>query len=248
MILPFVTQASDYRFAQTGQQITHAPWVSFGISGLVRSTVYYPDGKLCWDFDSAKQKWVPILGIGYPGCRSVFEYDSTRENWVVIMDFEALKYDPAEHQLYLDFDGAHLPIPRIIEVSQTEVEPLRHMFRTITELVRSAIPRNRLDASILTMSLLRRFLEPAQKTDDTVELFRKKIDADETWQKTLEEISRELGCGRDRLRLDFFNRYQIEPNEYRIRRRLQKILNLFATTHLSLKEVAFEVGMRNATH
>ena len=98
------------------------------------------------------------------------------------------------------------------------------------------------------MSLFRRFLEAEQKTDDLVELFRKKIDADEKWEKSLEEICAELGYGRDRLRNEFFNRYKIAPNEYRARRRLQKILNLFAESRLTLKEVAFEVGMRNATH
>jgi len=248
MKLPVITHAGAYRLPEVGHQVIQSAWISFGISGLVRSTGYYPDGKLYGEFDASKEKQKPSLGIGYPGFRSDFEYGPGRENWVVMMKFDALKYSPQEHQLYLDHDGTFLPIPGHVGVGQADVEPLRHTFRTICEYVRSAIPRNILEASILVMSLFRRFLEAEQKTDDVVELFRKKIDADEKWEKSLEEICSELGYGRDRLRNEFFNRYKIAPNEYRARRRLQKILNLFAESRLTLKEVAFEVGMRNATH
>jgi AraC-like DNA-binding protein len=59
---------------------------------------------------------------------------------------------------------------------------------------------------------------------------------------------RELGVNRDVLRARFAERYKLSPSEYRINRRLKRILYLFTYSDMSLKEIAGDVGMKNVTH
>ncbi len=250
MDIPQITSAGVYTFAQkTFQQINHF-WISFNISGLLHQRIFYPDGKLCSEFDSDSEihRNIPFLTLGYPGFSTEFEYGPDRENWVIIMKCDAIKFNQTEHQLYLDYNGTCLPVPRTIAVNSAEVSPLRHTFRTIREYFYSAIPRNILIAEIMVQNLLLRFLEPLQSDDDPVEQLRKKIDADEKWEKNIAEHCRDIGFGRDWLRREFMKRYKVAPGEYRIRKRLQRVLYLFSYSNLTLKEIAFETGMRNATH
>ena len=53
---------------------------------------------------------------------------------------------------------------------------------------------------------------------------------------------------RDLLRQRFIERYNLTPREYRIRKRLVRILHLFTYSDMSLKEIAADVGMKNVTH
>ena len=45
-----------------------------------------------------------------------------------------------------------------------------------------------------------------------------------------------------------FRSYNIDPREYRLRRRLEKIMHLLSENRMSTKEIADEVGMKNVTH
>ncbi len=247
MNLPHIISSGVYREVERAHQIIPAPWISFGISGLARETVYDPDGNFYSGFDASETPFRPRLIAGVPGFKVDFEYDESRENWVVIFD-GALHYDPRDRQHYLDYDGRHLPIPRCVLLEPGEIEPMRCVFRRITEYFFSTIPRNLLTAEMMTASLLQRFLQVPQAEDDAVESLRKRIDADCRWEKSIAAHCGELGCGRDRLRQLFEARYKIAPGEYRIRKRLQEIMRLFAYSTLSLKEIADAVGMKNATH
>lgn len=248
MNLPRIINPGVYRHAQNGHQIIYHPWISLGVRGLLRRDEYDPQGNLLASFDSRNEPYIPRLAIGMPGFRMDFTYDSTRENWVIMMDWDALRYDVSEQRLLIRYDDTELEIPRRIFLTPTELETFREQFRTITEYHNSALPQNQLTASIMMQNLFLRFLQEPVGKDDLVEQFRKRLDADEKWEKTILEHCREQGIGRDRIREQFFARYKLSPGDYRMRKRLQKILNLFAYSDLSLKEIAFAVGMKNATH
>ncbi len=248
MELPKIINPGVYRHAQIGHQTIFHPWIALGIRGLIRSDMYNPDGKLVSSFDSSNEPAMPNLSIGIPGFRVDFEYDSTRENWVIIMEWDMLRFDKTGQHIFLRYHDTDLEIPRSVELSSAEVEKFREQFQMIMEYHNTALPQNQLTAAIMTQNLFLRFLQAPQQKDDPVEQFRKRLDKDEKWEKTLQDHCHELGIGRDRIREMFFARYKITPGEYRSRKRLQKILNLFAYSSLSLKEIAFEVGMKNATH
>lgn len=248
MNLPKIVTSGVYKFAQRAAYTNHYDSISLSISGLIWSRAYDPAGNLINEIKEEDHPG-PHLRICTPGTRSEFEYGKNRENWVIQTHFDGLEYDPGSRTCLLNYDGIRIPIPRCITLAETEVIALRNRFRTVTEYFNSALPQNVLAAEIMTLNLFRRFLENTDIAgDDPVEQFRKNLDQDETWSKTLDDHCRELGVCRDSMRHAFFQRYKIAPGDYRIRRRLQKILHLFAHTQLTLKEVAFAVGMKNVTH
>ncbi len=248
MKLPEILNAGVYRCAQDGIQTVPFPWIALGIRGLLHRESYDPCGNLVSSFDVSRTPYVPELSIGVPGFRLNFSYDSTRENWVIMLDWDAIRYVPEERKVLLCSHDTEFEIPLSIPLTGLETASFREQFRTVTEYHNSALPKNQLTASILVQNLFLRFLQVPVRQDDLVEQFRKRLDADEKWSMNIQEHCRELGIGRDRMRELFFERYKISPGDYRIRKRLQKILNMFAYTDLSLKEIAFAAGMKNVTH
>ena len=77
---------------------------------------------------------------------------------------------------------------------------------------------------------------------------KKHLDADECFNSTLQEHCRHLGYSPEHARRCFYSKYNIDPREYRLRRRLEKIMHLLTENRMTAKEIAAEVGMRNVTH
>jgi len=229
------------------QRLNH-PWISLGISGLIRQYVYDPQDRLLDHYDAGTEAEQPSLAVGLPGFVSDFEYGVNRENWVIVLDWDGLRYDAADRKILLRYRETELEIPRQIRPGRLEVEFFRQQFSQIAEYFHSAIPRNQFTAEIMTQSLLLRFLQTPTDKDDAVELLRKRLDGDRRQEKSIQDHCRELGIGRDQIRQRFMARYKITPGEYRIRKRLQRILYLFAYSDLSFKEIAYDTGMRNVTH
>lgn len=246
MDLPDIISAAVYTKTELLKQTFYAPHICLYVSGLKWRRTYDSAGNLLYEADHTTP---PCLRLAAPGFKTELEYGSDRENWLVMMKFDSLQYDPETRRFLLDHRGTMLPLPHVIELNKTEVPTLRKRFRTIAENFASAIPKKICDAEIMTLGLLRRFLEnEACSPNDAVEKFRLALDQDEQWEKTLDEHCRSLGIGRNTMRRAFFARYKISPGEYRTARRLQKINALFAESDLSIKEVAYAVGMKNCTH
>ena len=53
---------------------------------------------------------------------------------------------------------------------------------------------------------------------------------------------------RDAARQAFQKQYHISPGEYRIRRRIQRMIFLMSSSSMSMKEIAGELGMKHASH
>lgn len=223
-------------------------WISLNICGLVKSVSYDSAGKLLHSFDALAGPAQPSIGFSFPGFHSDYVYNENRENWVISFEWDAFDYDPAKGCCTLNYDGIRLELPRSIELTQAKMEEIRAQFRKIREYHLSAIPANQLSAAMILQGVFLNFLQAPREEDDTVEQLKKRLDQDENWEMSIFDHCKAVGIGRDTLRNKFMERYQIAPGEYRIRKRLQKILDLFARTELSLKEVAYAVGMKNATH
>ena len=118
----------------------------------------------------------------------------------------------------------------------------------VSSLYASALPRNLLEAELNVLRILERFIQEPHREDDMAEQFRKQLDDDQEWNYSITEHCVRLGVNRDRLREKFFDRYKIEPGEYRAQMRLRKIRHLLAYSDLTLKEIAYEIGMKNLSH
>ncbi len=248
MLLPQVRGSGVYRRKEKHRQIIPCRWLAFYIRGAVWSANYWPDGRLR---HTTGPETGPYLSLGYPGMTTDFEYGDDRENWVVMMDCPELQYDPEGHCLFLaEEDGRIIrPLPDRVFVSSMEVPLLRRTFSEITSAYRSALPQELLRANFLLASLFPAFLKTEFSDENgPAESLRRLIDEDAKWEYPLSELCRRSGYSRDYLRRAFRIRYGITPGEYRSRRRLHLILHLIAYSSMSLKEIAYEVGMRHVTH
>lgn len=248
MITPKILNVGVYREAQRSSQTVPVLYLGLYIRGLLNSTSFYPDGTFCQHLDASQEKLPPTLTLTPPGFRSFFEYGQERENWVVMLAFPAIRFDLETHRLYWNYNGNALPIPRKIRLKEAEAMELRHRFELLSRLYHSSLPQNLLAAELLVLQILQNFLRQEQQEDDHVERLRKRLEEDVLWENTITEHCVALGCSRDQLRQEFFERYKIAPGEYRIQMRLRKIRHLLAYSELTLKEIAYEVGMKNLSH
>lgn len=248
MDFPKIRHAGGYRHAQKRSQTCHAIHLGLFVKGLVRCCTYYPDGSLCEQIEAANGNFVPRLSLSMPDFRFIFEFDSSRENWVVMLNFPALHWNPEVRRICWDYNGHSLPVPRTIPVTEAECSAYRNTFDNLCRLHQSALPQNMLEAELIVMQILHRFLQSGAPPDDAVEQFRKRLIEDSLWHYSIAEHCRILGVNRDLLRRDFYARYNIEPGEYRIQLRYQKILSLLTYSGLSLKEIAFKTGMKNQSY
>ena len=250
MNVPRIVNAGVYRYAQKGRQVVEKPWIVLAVGGLVRRDEYDPLGRRRTGFDAAavNRAGISYLSVCTPGFVLDFEYGRDRENYVAILDWENLRFDCGRETFLLDHDGVELEIPEHIILTPAETAFYRDRFAEIMEKWNSAIPGNMLTAEIMTLELFMRFIQTPANGDDIVETFRKNIDRDTHWEKSILSHCRELGVNRDVLRARFAERYKLSPSEYRVNRRLKRILYLFTYSDLSLKEIAVDVGMKNVTH
>lgn len=248
MIMPRILNAGCYTHAQKSSQIMNCYAVGLYVKGAIRTVSYYPDGSLRKSFDCRKEKSVPALKLSVPGSRMVFEYGEDRENWVIMLAFPAITFSPEDHTFYWNSKGHFLPLPDTIYLTEPQVMELRHLFTNLCQLYTSSLPKNQLEAELLLLQILHYFLRTPGWVEDRVERFRKRIAEDSLWERSITEHCADLGVNRDQLRKEFFQRYKIAPGEYRIQLRLQKIRHLLAYSEKTLKEIAFESGMKNLSH
>lgn len=206
--------------------------------------VYRADGRLLFDDDATTE---PHLFLRFPGMRCRFEFGRERENFVIGFHLDELTFDDATCGALLD----GLPIPLRIPLSPPETESMRRRFRTLTDAFRSGLPDGMLAAQLEAAGILGRFLRRGEEKElplSAAARFRRLIDEDFHWQKSLAELAAETGVSSDHLRTLFLAEYRITPGEYRRRKRVDRIMELIAQSDLTLKEIADEVGMKNVTH
>ena len=248
MITPKILNVGVYREAQKSSQTIPVLFLGLYVRGLIKSTSFYPDGTLYKTRDSSRQQVQPGLSLTPPGFHSIFEYGKNRENWVVMLAFPAIQFNDAERQLCWHHNGNALPIPGKVPLKEAEVQEMRQTFDTLSRLYHSSLPQNQLAAELLVLQILQNFLRAPETGDDLIERFRKLLEEDLLWEYSITEHCRKLNINRDLLRQEFQKRYKIAPGEYRIQMRLRKICHLLAYSDLNLKEIAYEVGMKNLSH
>ena len=74
------------------------------------------------------------------------------------------------------------------------------------------------------------------------------IKKDTHFQYTVRDHCRKLGYTTGHCRKLFTREMHLDPGEYRMRCRMERILSLLSGGSLTYKEIAFEVGMKHVTH
>ncbi len=188
------------------------------------------------------------LVLAPPGWRLDFEFDSRRENHAMLCRLPDVTCRPFPE---LNWDGTVLKLPVVRRVTPSECAFLRGIFLRVETLAQEAVPSSVFAAEQLTAGMLGELAADFtmdSASDSPEEQLRRKIDSDRGFRIPLRQFSRELGFSSEYLRKRFSERYGIDPGQYRMRIRLNRILVLLDRDDLSLKEIAAEAGMKNVTH
>lgn len=228
---------------------TQFPWSDFlvlSITGLVGNHLYFPSGKRVCDGGQ------PTLALYPKGFRLDFEYDHRRENHVIIGKIHGLSWSEENSFLEISDHGLRVQLPYIRLLTHEQCAELRPRFERVEMLVNSGLPADLFAARQHAAALLTELISaprPVKSEESTAAAaFRSAIDSDGNFRKTLSQLSRESGYSPGHLRRLFVEQYHIEPGEYRARRRLNRIMELFRENRLSPKEIAEAVGMHHVTH
>ena len=230
-----------------GSHVVKEFGVGLYVSGLKRSKYVLPDGAVL------EMPTQPSLRLYLPGMHSSYEYTTPRENWwVVLKQPSPIYYDFAMRKIVWKIDGHTIPLPYAVVLEAAEIPVARQIFSEINSKLQSNLPRENLEAELLLSSILMRFVQdknPVSNDDMSVaEKLKRLIDNDEAWNCSIEVLCDHLGVSRDHARKCFFSRFRILPRDYRIRRRISRIIELLNTTELSIKEIAERCGISNATY
>jgi len=236
---------SFHRREKHGQQLAYR-WVMLHVSGLQWVRISTQKNKTIYE----AKKPGPFVFVGLPGMYSESEYGSNRENWVAMFTGEAIQPGRSKDNFLLQSDEGQVLIPVIQALPHEDVPLWQDAMRRLQEVFVSPTPRNRLLTQLRTFDLLRRVLELRTKsvTGSGARRLKQLIDADTNFADSLAELSERCRYSSDHLRLLFKQVYGVVPQEYRSRRRMALARELIASSDLTVKEIAAQLGFSQVSH
>ncbi len=177
-----------------------------------------------------------------------FSAGKKRENWVAMLDMPELDYTADTLQCFLN----KIPLNTVIKVPSFRLRALRDIFSAAVKNFSSGHPAGREKASLQLASLLAELIPDSTEGADchpAAAAMKKAIDEDLHFKYSLKELNDRLGgYSLPYMRKLFNEEYGIMPGKYRNILRMNRILELFAQSDLSLKMIADEVGMKHLPH
>lgn len=242
-----VTMSDLFSTEQSMCQKTECVFLGLVISGVNYMNFYAPSGDLVGKVPDMSLFLLP------PGFLIDFSFNEHRKNYVTFCWIDGLRWNARDMTVELYDRDQCTELPLIVPVSPVRAEYLTEIFQRTSRLLNSAIPSDAKAAELLTMSLLAEFIEHSGQENQNripskLEEFKKAIDADECFEKKLEDIMADFDYTSIHLRRLFLKYYQTNPAEYRARLRFARVRELLLKSDLSFKEIADAVGMNNVTH
>lgn len=242
-----------YSMGFNAEQIQHShviegSAIGLYVGGLKKSVERFPDGRIRTPDASYR---VPALRLYFPGGFSEYEYENIRENWwIAFADPVPVYYDFSSKRAMLRLEDTSIPIKDELPLDPAEVVAVRHQFSEIYAAWQSGTAVGKATAELILGGVLARFLEAefSWENGSPAERFKNLIDSDIQWEFSLDELSSKLGMRRDVARKAFIEKFNISPGKYRIQQRLARIIELISMSDLSLKEIAWQCGLKNITY
>ena len=241
--------AGRYTHPQRSTQVTQGWFLSLTVSGCEYYRNTDPEGRVYLEQASGYR-----LALIPPGYTCDFCFNDKRENFVLICSIPALICDPAEEFLTLEHNNNLIRLRRFIQPDREQMLRYRTVFERVIELKNSLLPGNIFMAEALCVELCAELAvreEVHTAADVRIspgEMLKRALDKDENFALNLADHCRKLGFSPAYVRRCFTRLYGIEPQEYRLRRKFEKICLLLNDPELNSKEIAEAVGMKNITH
>ncbi len=230
------------------RHVINSTAIGLYVCGLKHSREFYPDGRIRTPDVSAR---IPSLRLYFPDGVSEYEYENIRENWwVAFGEPSPVYYDSAARQPMFRTEEGGIPIKAEIPLAPAEIPAVRMAFTDIRSGWESGSPLGRAIAELVLGSLLAKFLSSEYQlaAPTMADRYKQLIDADVHWFHTLEELGAQLDLSRDEARACFQQKFGLTPGKYRIQQRLARIMELITSSNLSIKEIAWECGLKNVTY
>ena len=243
-----VTYLCHLTYPERLVQTTHTEFLLLCLSGLDYMRFTPPGGGQQLAFDAAQ---LPFLALLPRGTVIDFSFNERRENLVAIGNVQGIQTVPGHCMVQFSMEHGLLQFPFARSLPPQKARHLREAFLRIGELRATGLPANAAAADCLATGICAEWMaQPnARPMDDSpAERLRQAIQTDMSFQRPMRDIYREAGASAPVLRRAFQNAYQIAPEEFRLRMKMDRILDLIDQNNLALKEIAAAVGMRNVTH
>ena len=193
----------------------------------------------------------PFLALFPPGVSLEFSANAKRENWAVLLSLPDVAVNRENFEYTFE---ASLMRPLLLP-DAGKLSRLRESFSDVTECMAPGHSAGLTRAKLLCGSILAELLSmpagdevsPEKNTPETA--LKQAMDRDLHFEYSIGELNRRLGfCSLPHMRKRFLARYGMLPCKYRNNLRMNRILELFSQSDLSLKMIADEVGMRHLEH
>jgi AraC-like DNA-binding protein len=191
----------------------------------------------------------PFCYLFFPDDKFEFKYNEKRENWAVIFTCSSIKCISDEQ---FSFGGSceNIVLPRYIEVTPGDLVRWRNKFDALTASFKTPIPYERVLMELYLMDIFRYYIEVVKKKGQSSPAGKLKelIDASENMHFSIAELSNKCGYSADHLRVLFKNKYEISPQEYRIRRIMAYAMELICKSNLMVSDIADKCGFKYLSH
>lgn len=236
-----LTHIGAYACPQKYLQRVASVFIFFPLRGLER--VRFAFGQ--WE------KPAPFIGVLLPGETFYFEFAASRLNWVITLSSECFKPGLEASRWTLVWGGREISLPRLTFFPNVaETEDLGRRFREIQELSQQPTAANAARVEARTVAVLGYLLDRDNAGPPITPAGKLKalLDDRRELNSPLAELCARCGYSTDYLRALFRAEFEISPGEYRLKRKTRLCMDLIASSPLSLKEIAAEMGFRHFSH
>lgn len=241
-------QVSCFTSAQRHKQTLAYPMLLLYLGGLEYMNFYYP-GRTPFRPPFELEAATPFLVLLPGGTTIQFQLNDRRENWVIYADFPEVTWDSAGQGTL----NGTIPLQRFRQLTPQQGPFFRNLFQEVLCSHCTNLPAGIEKANLLSGAILSELIfcktENSPQPVSAAAILKRAIDKDPSFRHSLWELNRQTGeFSLAHARKLFVKEFGILPDEYRARLRMNRIMELFEETQLSLKEVAQEVGMNHVTH
>lgn len=243
--------ASSYTRPERVSQKLSTFLLSLIVSGFDYMRLYDRTGKkLKMSLPVERNHFPPFLALFPPGNTLKFSAGQKRENWAVILSLPEV----TEKEEGLEYLYESTSMQGVLTLDPVKLPSLREQFSLLSECVASGHTAGMTKAKLLCSSILGELIvlpqdrETAGKNTPEAAL-KHALEQDLHFEYTIGELNRKLNlCSLPHMRKRFLARYGVLPCKYRNNLRMNRILELFSQSDLSLKMIADEVGMLHLEH
>ncbi len=191
----------------------------------------------------------PFCYLFFPGDKFEFEFNEKRENWVAQFSYSKIKCI-SNTQFSFSLGAENIILPRYLEPPQNDLMHWRNKFDSLLSSFLTPTPHERVLAQLYLLDIFKYYIEAVTKEGQASPAAKLKqlIDAPENMQFSIAELSQKCGYSADHLRVLFKNKYEISPQEYRIRRIMVYAMELVCKSNMMISDIADKCSFKHLSH